>query len=180
MDKTLKNNIILIGFMGCGKTSVGKCLAEKNAYDLKDTDNLIELIEKDTISSIFKQNGEAYFRDLETSLLLDLSNSLNHTVLSTGGGMPMREQNCRLLRELGYVVYLQTSKETIINRLKNDRTRPLLQGEDFMEKAEQLLKFRDPVYKRIAHKSIITDNKSLDEIAGLIMKAYREQACDMD
>lgn len=168
--ENLKRNIILIGLMGAGKTTVGKRLAECLSYHFQDTDLLLEQRTKDTISHIFTEHGEEYFRDMETNLLKELLPSLEHTVLSTGGGLPLREQNASLLRQMGYIVFLKTGKHTAIERLKGDTTRPLLQGEELEQKVEGLLKFRTPIYERTAHAIIETDGKTVEEIVASIVE----------
>jgi shikimate kinase len=172
MKSNLKHNIILIGFMGCGKTSVGERLAQKLSYRFWDTDRMIEQKERDTINHIFVLHGEEYFRGKETGLLQELLPELDHVVLSTGGGLPLREKNSKLLKEMGFVVYLKASAETTLKRLAGDRTRPLLQGEDREKRIESLLNSRTPIYEIAAHKIIITDHKSIDEISTTIMEAY--------
>ena len=172
MKSNMKHNIILIGFMGCGKTSVGERLAQKLSYRFRDTDRLLEQSEGDTINHIFAQHGEEYFRKKETRLLEELISSLDHTVLSTGGGLPLREQNVEILQEMGFVVYLKASMETTLKRLKGDKTRPLLQGEDPEKRIESLLAYRTPIYEKAAQRIIVTDHKSIDEISTTIMEAY--------
>jgi shikimate kinase len=175
MNKGLKHNIILIGFMGSGKTSVGKRLADRLSYRFQDTDQMIEQKAGDTISHIFQTRGEEYFRDLETGLLKELHQKLHQTVLSTGGGLPLREQNAKLLKELGYVVYLKASKETTIKRLQGDISRPLLQGDDLERKVEHLLSVRASFYEKVSSKVIATDDRDFDEIINLIMESYMKQ-----
>lgn len=175
MNTKLKHNIILIGFMGSGKTSVGERLAKRMSYQFQDTDLLIEQKAGDTINHIFQTRGEEYFRSLETNLLMELHTSLKNTVLSTGGGLPMIGQNTKLLKELGYVVYLKATKGTVIKRLKGDTTRPLLAGEDPEGKIERLMNVRGPFYEKAADKIIATDDKSFDEIINLIMETYLKQ-----
>ncbi len=166
-----KQNIILIGFMGSGKTSVGERLAETLGYHFRDTDRMIEQKAGDTINRIFANYGEDYFRKLEMNLLMELITSLKNTVLSTGGGLPLREENSKLLKEIGFVVYLKASKQTTLQRLANDTTRPLLQGEDREQKVEKLLMERIPIYEKVAHKIIETDGRSVNDIVNLIMEA---------
>jgi shikimate kinase len=168
-------NIILIGFMGSGKTSVGKLLAERLGYGFQDTDSLIEIQEQESIGHMFETKGEAYFRDLETMLLRKMQPELTHTILSTGGGLVLREQNRELLRGLGYVFYLKASDETIVDRLKEDKTRPLLQGEDLSAKVERLQKERMPIYLATAHKMIQTDDKTPAEIVDEILKELQKE-----
>lgn len=171
----LKMNIILIGFMGSGKTSVGIKLAEKLTYLFRDTDQMLERQAGDTINHIFAVHGEEYFRGLETELLKDLQNNMEKTVLSTGGGLPLREQNSKLLRDMGYVVFLKASKQTTLKRLRGDTTRPLLKGDDLEQKVDRMLTVRMPMYEKVAHKIIVTDEKSINEIVETIMEAYLKQ-----
>jgi len=172
MKERYKQNIILIGYMGSGKTSVGERLAKMLSYQFRDADQMLERKAGDTINHIFAVHGEEYFRNMETELLKELVGTLENTILSTGGGMPLREENAKLLKELGYVVYLKASKETTIQRLKGDTTRPLLQGDDLEKKVERMLEVRTPIYERAAHIIITTDGRSLDELANEIMECY--------
>ncbi len=172
MNLKMKRNIILIGFMGSGKTSVGHRLAEQLSYRFRDTDQLLEQKSGDTISHIFSVHGEEYFRDMETNLLKELFPVIDHTVLSTGGGLPLREQNTKLLKELGFVVFLKASKQTTLARLRGDTSRPLLQGEDLEQKVERMLEIRTPIYEKAAHKLITTDDRKVEDIVHLIMESY--------
>ncbi len=168
----MKHNIILIGFMGSGKTCVGEYLAKKLTYGFWDTDQLIVERAGKSISHIFSFHGEEYFRDLETNLIKEMVPVLKDTVLSTGGGMPVREENSALLKELGFIVFLKTSKETTITRLQGDSSRPLLQGEELEEKVERMLALRTPIYEDTAHAIIVTDGRTVEDIALSIIEAY--------
>ena len=159
----MKDNIILIGFMGAGKTSVGQELSSRYGKMLVDTDCLIEEKAGMSISRIFK--GEAYFRQLETEVLTDLLDCADNTVISVGGGLPMRAENRAILRELGEVIYLQVKPETVLERLKGDTTRPLLQGDHVEQKVKDLMDLRGPVYEEAAHRIVRVDKRSLKEIA---------------
>lgn len=167
------NNIILIGFMGCGKTSVGKKLAKQLGYLFQDTDEMIVEQERKSISNIFQENGESYFRDTEEKLLETMVGMVHQTVLATGGGMPLRDKNQRLLRELGFVVYLRATKETTILRVQNDTSRPLLQGDNLSLKIDELLLKRRPIYEKCAHTIIDTDGLDFDTIIEKIIDAQR-------
>jgi len=158
------NNIILIGFMGCGKTSVGQQLAKKLSFTFFDTDQMIEEESKRSISNIFATEGEEYFRKLETTTIKNLYGKLSHSVLSVGGGLPIREGNAELLRRLGHVVYLKASKVTIKKRLVGDTKRPLLTGDDVDNKVENLLMIRTPIYESTAHSIVETDDRFLEDI----------------
>lgn len=158
------SNVILIGFMGCGKTTVGLRLSYRLRRTVIDTDKEIEREEKRTISEIFAKDGEPYFRDRETQSLRKLITAAANQIISVGGGLPMREENRRLLHELGQVFYLRAEAETIYERLKDDTTRPLLQGEDPLTKIKTLLRERDPYYLEAADVVVTVDGKSFDEI----------------
>ena len=104
------DNIILIGFMGCGKTTFGTWIAKNKKMDFCDTDALIVEKEKKSINDIFSENGEPYFRELETEIVKDLIKSRHNTVVSVGGGLPLKPENRELLKKLGTVVYLQIGR----------------------------------------------------------------------
>lgn len=159
----MKNNILLMGFMGAGKSTIGKELALSLSYSFLDTDEMIEKKEGREISQIFLQEGEKAFRDMETTLLKELGN-IDKMVISLGGGMLIREENQKLMNALGLVVYLRTRKNTIIKRLEGDRKRPLLKGENIEEKVGNLMKEREPIYEKAACIFVDTDEKSIKEI----------------
>ena len=138
-------NIILIGFMGAGKTTVGRKLANRLGYFFLDTDQQIEKQQGCTIEEIFRYAGEATFRDLETKLLGNLQN-VHNTILSTGGGMFLRSENQVFLKGIGKTVYLQVDRETLKQRLQCDLNRPLLQKPNWQENVNQMLQQREPAY----------------------------------
>ena len=163
-------NIVLMGFMGAGKTTIGKKLANALKYEFIDTDECIEKEQGRNISDIFSEDGESVFRDMETALLKRLQNSEEKFVLSIGGGMPVREENRTLLRNMGTVVYLKTSKEEIVRSVSGDKNRPLLQGEDLEEKVTNLMNAREQIYNDTAHVEVITDGKNPSEVVEEILK----------
>lgn len=163
-------NIILIGFMGCGKTTVGLRLSYRLRRTVLDTDKIIEREEQRIISDIFATDGEAYFRDRETDCLRKLTDSASNQIISVGGGLPMREVNRELLHELGQVFYLRATGETIYERLRGDTTRPLLQGDDPLTKIRTLLEERDPHYRAAADVVITVDDRSFQDILDEIEK----------
>lgn len=167
----VERNYILIGFMGAGKTTVGKCLAKRLGFDFQDTDTWIEQETGLTVSSIFQQFGEEYFRTLETTLIKKLSVSLKNTVLSVGGGLPIKKENHCYLKNTGMVIYLEVSVETVLKRLSKDTTRPLLAGEplEVKNRISRLLQDRTPIYKQLADKVIAVDAFSVDEIVEQII-----------
>lgn len=157
-------NVILIGFMGSGKTTVGLRLSYRLRRTVIDTDKEIEREEKRTISEIFASDGEAYFRDRETACLEKLLGETGSQIISVGGGLPLREVNRQLLQRLGQVFYLRARAETIYGRIKHDTTRPLLQGDDPEGKIRTLLAARDSVYRAAADVVIEVDGKDFEQI----------------
>lgn len=163
-------NVILIGFMGSGKTTVGYRLSYRLRRTVIDTDKEIERAEQRAISEIFAAEGEEYFRDRETWCLRKLLGSTGSQIISVGGGLPLREENRKLLRELGQVFYLQASAETIYERVKHDTARPLLQGNDPETKIRTMLAERDSYYRDAADIIINVDGKSFEQILCEIVK----------
>lgn len=170
-----KKNIILIGFMGSGKTTTGIGLSYKLQCVLSDTDKMIEKQEGRSISDIFAAEGEEGFRDRETELLKRLKKNAPRQIYSVGGGTPLREENRRLLSELGTVVYLKVSPETVYRRLKGDNTRPLLQGDDPMAKIRALLQKREELYQEAADIMVCVDEKKPAQVVREIMEALRQK-----
>lgn len=169
------NNVILIGFMGCGKSTVGIRLSYKLRRVLLDTDKYIEKKEGMSISELFAAKGEAYFRQQETECLKALLAENPKQIISTGGGLPMREENSRLLRELGCVVYLQISANSVYERLKGDTTRPLLQCEDPLGRIEELLLKRRERYEACAELTVNVDGKDREQVIVEIIKGLEER-----
>lgn len=153
-------NIVLIGFMGSGKSTVGKKLANAFSYEFMDTDSLIEEAYGKSISQMFEEEGEAFFRNAETELLKRLQKEADGAVIATGGGMPMREENVASMQKIGTVVFLDTKLETILERLQNDTGRPLADGEDREKRLRPLFAQRYPVYKNAADLCVNTEGKS--------------------
>ncbi len=160
----MKKNLILIGFMGCGKSTLGVKLSYRLRTMLTDTDELIEKKQKKTIPQIFAEDGEEAFRRLETEVLRELLCTGGTRILSTGGGLPMREENRTLLKQLGTVVYLRIRPETVWNRLKGDTTRPLLQKPDPKAEICRLLELRGPLYEAAADRIVDVDGKTYEQL----------------
>lgn len=152
-------NIALIGMMGAGKTTVGKALAKELGFLFVDTDEEIVRAHGE-IAQIFSLKGEEYFRGLESELVKTLAKK-DGLVISTGGGLPLLEENRRLLKMNGFIVYLRASAETIEKRLRTDCTRPLLQSEglSLYETIEGLLAVRKGIYEAFADITVDTDGK---------------------
>ena len=165
----IRTNIVLIGFMGAGKTEVGKILANNKGFNFIDLDCLIEAQEGMNITEIFKQKGESYFRNLETEILKKIDNDKtdvyklkfaekcaeinNHEsknwVISTGGGMPAFNGNIKVFKNIGIILYLKASPKTIYDRIKSEVHRPVLGGSGFTEETvAEKLKEREKFYEQ--------------------------------
>lgn len=153
--------IYLIGFMGSGKSAVGRRLSYLLKMPYYDMDKEIVKNEKRTIPEIFEQEGEAYFRKLETEFLQYFRNE--SCIISTGGGVAMNEMNIRIMRKTGLVLYLDASFNDIWMRIKSDKNRPIVQSST-KEELEHLYLKRRKSYKRAAHISIHTENRPLRQI----------------
>jgi len=163
-------NIILTGYMGSGKTTVGKDVAKRKNYTFVDTDEMIVKQQHRTINEIFAADGEQAFRALETALLRQLiAEKREHLVISTGGGMPLRLENRQLLSRLGTVVYLKAAPKTIYNRVKSDTTRPLLMCDNPMKRIEEMIAVRAPLYEEGAMFIVEVDERTQSEAASEIM-----------
>lgn len=169
------NNYVLIGFMGCGKTTIGKKLADRMGMEQLDTDALIVQEAGMPVTEIFHREGEQGFRLRETKMLESLVRSgRENTVYSTGGGIVMQEENRNLLRRLGTVVLLEITPEEVIRRLGKDITRPLLQGEDRMKKVRTLMARRRKAYEDCADRKIEVSGKTPEAIMEEILKSLQE------
>lgn len=160
----MTQNLILIGFMGCGKSCLGTKLAKVFHMSFMDTDQMLTEEFGCSISEFFEKESEEKFRERETALLKHLEKNLKNTVLSTGGGMPLRTENAELLKKIGKVIYLKASEETTYERLKGDTTRPLLACENPKQRIHDLLQQRVPLYTKAAHVIVETDGKSFYEL----------------
>ena len=168
-----KGNIILIGPMGSGKTSTGRILAKEMSYAFADTDEEVTKRTGVSIAYIFDVEGEEGFRKRECLALKECLND-NNKVLSTGGGIVLSKENRDLLQDRGTVVYLQTSIRSQVKRTASTNNRPLLQNNDPEETLEKLMLTRAPLYEEIADITIMTDNKSLQEMSKEIQRAINE------
>lgn len=159
-------NIILIGMSGCGKTTVGKALSEKLEMKFIDTDEKIEKEEGLSTSSIFKLKGEKYFRDLEKKIIEE-SHNIENTVIATGGGMAVFEDNINKLKKIGYTIFLRVNEETFLERILEDKKRPLAKkGREYLI---TLYSSRENIYLN-AHKVVDCENKNIDFIVDKIIK----------
>jgi len=164
-----RKNIILVGLMGSGKTTVGKQLSKTLSKKFIDTDHLIEQRTGVDISTIFELEGEDGFRLRETHLLEGLLNQKD-LVIASGGGIILSQLNRKLLKKLGLVFYLKANCDDLANRLKNDKSRPLIQNVDIRIKMQDLLNVRDTLYDSVADYIIETKDKRAIDIKNEIME----------
>ena len=175
MDNKGKN-IILIGFMGSGKTTTGLKLSYKLHMPVEDTDKLIEMKQGKSITDIFAQDGEAAFRQMETELLREIAGRNYGRIISVGGGMPVREENRALLRQCGIVFYLRARAETIYDRIREDTTRPLLQCGDPLAKIRELMGERAEAYETCADVILDVDGLPVFKVVEGIMRHIPQKA----
>lgn len=162
-------NIVLVGPMGAGKSTVGKYLASRLAYHFLDTDHLIEERAGADIPWIFDVEGEDGFRARETSVLDSLKNLQQH-VIATGGGIVVRSENREKIPLLGKVIYLSASVDQLLTRTAKDKKRPLLQVADPRAKMEALLLERDALYRQVADCVIRTDGRNSKWVVQCILQ----------
>ena len=166
----MKKNIVLIGLMGSGKTTLGKCIAEKSGMEFVDTDELIIQKAGKPISKIFEDEGELIFRDLESEAVKEASEK-EGAVISTGGGAVLREENIENLQKTGVLFYLQASPETLYERVKDDDSRPLLRGDDPVNILRRILSARSPYYGQ-ADFTVNTEALSPEQASDRIIELY--------
>ena len=164
-------NLALIGFMGTGKTSVGRLVAEQLRFDYVDTDDMIQTATGRTINDIFKTDDEPAFRTLEEKIVAEFVNRTK-TVIATGGGSPTNPKNLASLKKHALVVCLWSSPEKIWERVKNQTHRPLLHDADPQKKIRELLAAREPFYKQ-ADVLLNTDIRSVREVAQQVVHQFR-------
>jgi shikimate kinase len=155
-------SIVLVGFMGTGKTAVGKLLAKRLGREFLEVDEIIEKKEGRSIAEIFGQKGEPYFRALEKEVVKEVSQKKG-VIISAGGGAIIDEANLKNLKKNGIIICLEASPEVILERTKGNFCRPLLNVPDPKKKIEELLEQRAPHYKK-ADLSINTDNLTIDQV----------------
>lgn len=165
------NNIYLIGFMGSGKSAIGRVLARMSYRRFMDTDALIVEREGKSIPQIFDEQGESYFRSVETAVLEGLTRERNR-IVSCGGGVAMRKENVEAMRKGGHVVLLMATPETILKRVAHDENRPLLKGRKTIEGITELMDARMPFYSDAAEVVVHTDNRSMEDIAEEILRLF--------
>jgi shikimate kinase len=175
-------NIILVGPMGSGKTTIGRLVAREFGLAFHDSDQELERLTGASVNLIFDVEGEAGFRERETAMLRRLVRKRG-VLVATGGGVITRDANRRLLRGNGLVVWLKTTVEQQLQRLSHDKSRPLLQAPDRRARLELLARERNPLYRRVANLEFNSPDRHYKAAAGTLIRdirAYRDaDACEI-
>ncbi|GAB4393140.1 MAG: shikimate kinase AroK [Gammaproteobacteria bacterium] len=166
-------NIFLIGPMGAGKTTIGRCLAKELNLEFYDSDHEVESRSGADISWIFDIEGESGFRKREQQVIEEIT-QLNGIVLATGGGVVVTPENRTALAARGTVVYLKASIEQQIKRTQNTRNRPLLQTDDVEARVRALDKQREPLYADLADLTVMTNGESIRSVVTAIVNFLHE------
>ncbi len=169
-------NLYLVGFMGTGKTTVGRAVAHKLDFQLLDSDHEIEKAQGKLIPDIFEQQGEAAFREMERSFIVD-GHPSRRCVVACGGGLVVQPGMLKTLLQKGVVICLHASLETILKRTQASRSRPLLNVEDPMDRIRKLYTAREPIYRH-SGTLILTDGRPLNDIMAHVIRIYRREAQD--
>jgi len=168
----LKDNISLIGFMGCGKTTIGRILSEELDYIFLDLDCIIEISEEKKINDIFRNNGERYFRDTESKVIRKIINN-KKCVFACGGGVILRKENMSIIKKNSMVVYLKISAEEAVNRLSGSTERPLISGSNSENRIRELLDKRSAMYSEFADIVINNQGRSPESTCREIIENYK-------
>lgn len=165
----LNKPVYLVGFMGSGKSSVGKMLARKKGFTVVDADKYLEDREGRTISQIFAEQGEDRFRDLETKYLHELSG--DPQIICTGGGVVKSETNRKIMKENGFVIYLKVTADAAASRIKDKSSRPLFKD---LESARKIITERAPLYEEAADAQIDTVGLDVWQISSKVFQTLKE------
>jgi shikimate kinase len=169
-------NLYLVGFMGTGKTTVGRAVAQKLGFHALDSDHEIERLQAKSIPEIFAQDGEVAFRAMEREFI-ERGHPAERTLVACGGGLVVQPGMLAALKAKGVVVCLHASIETILARTARHRNRPLLDVENPEERVRTLYAAREPIYKQ-AGTVILTDSRPLHDIVGHVIRSWRRDAVD--
>jgi shikimate kinase len=166
----MKKNIVLVGLMGAGKSTVGRHLAKRLKMEFYDSDAVIEKRTGVSITTIFEIEGEEGFRVREEQMIGELCAHEN-IVLATGGGSVLREKNRQIIQKTAHVIYLSTSAEQLYARIRHDKSRPLMQTEDPLQTLTNLLKEREPYYLEVADSIIKTGQQRINVVISRILSS---------
>ena len=163
-------NIALIGFMGSGKTTVGRLLAVRLGMKFIDLDDVIKDKLGMEITEIFSNYGEKYFRDVESQVVKEVFTGIDNSVIACGGGVVLKDDNVRIINQNSVVVYLRISPYEAYSRLLSCRDRPLLNVSNRLEVINQLMRVREPLYLRTAHIVVDVDGRTPEDIVEEIIR----------
>jgi shikimate kinase len=169
----IAKSIVLIGMMGAGKSSVGRCLQRRTALALFDTDEIVASKFEMSIPEVFAKHGEEEFRNSETEALRSLATT-EQVIIVTGGGIVLRDENAEILKRHGVVVWLDAEEETLFKRASRSGNRPLLHGDNARQRFAQMLKTRLPLYAKTAHLRIDTSALTDEEVGIAILTKFRK------
>ncbi len=172
----LEPNLYLVGFMGTGKSTVGRAVGQKLGYTFIDSDHEIERLANKPVTEIFAQEGEAAFRAMERAFV-ENGHPVSRHIVACGGGLVVPDGMLELLHEKGVVICLHASLETILKRTQGLRHRPLLNVSNPEERIRTLYAAREPVYRRTG-TIILTDGRTLHDVVAHVIRAYRREAGD--
>jgi len=171
-------NIVLVGLISSGKTSVGKVLAKKINADFLDLDDCISEIHEESngeelsVQEIFKKYGEKYFRDLENQAIKNIS-KMNNRVIATGGGALERRENAEMLKKNGFIIFLNVDLQILLDRVKYQRNRPIFKGLDPIVTLKEIEKKRVPIFKQYSDIEINVSSESIDFISNKILEGLQ-------
>jgi len=171
----MKNNIILVGLMGAGKSTIGRNLAKLLNKEFYDSDRVIEERTGVDIATIFEIEGEQGFRDREEQVIAEICKK-SDIVLATGGGSILRDTNRKNMADNGHIVYLRTSAELLYSRIRHDRKRPLMQTKSPLDTLKKLLNDREPYYMEVADTVVTTGKQKVTVIVKRVEEALRAEA----
>jgi shikimate kinase len=169
----MQNTLILVGLMGAGKSTVGRQLAQRLGLAFYDSDKVIEERTGASIPTIFSLEGENGFRDREEQVIAELC-TLENVLIATGGGSVLRETNRKQLRNAGYVVYLRANADHLYQRIKHDKSRPLMQTDNPLQTLRDLLKAREPYYLEVADIVVQTGKQKVNVIVREIERKLKQ------
>ena len=172
MSEGIGRSIFLIGFMGAGKSTIARALQRELGFPLIEMDERIVKEQGMSINDIFAQYGEDHFRDIESQLIVDIGKE-EPSIVSCGGGVVVRPQNTQNMQEIGRIVFLKATPETIYERVKNSTDRPILNGHMNVEYIAELMEKRRALYEAAADITIQTDGKTREQICEEIIGKMR-------
>lgn len=172
MSEGISRSIFLIGFMGAGKSTIARALQRELGFPLIEMDERIVKEQGMSINDIFAQHGEDHFRDIESQLIVDIGKE-EPSIVSCGGGVVVRPQNTQNMKEIGRIVFLKATPETIYERVKNSTDRPILNGHMNVEYIAELMEKRRALYEAAADITIQTDGKTREQIREEIIGKMR-------